>query len=407
MVWVEVVLLIIGIVAFIASFTVPITKEQMSEEERGLSDEEIRNQVAVHVEKATADIRASADETVQYAVEKTERSLERVSNEKIMEMNEYADTVLSDIHKNHEEVVFLYDMLNDKQVTLKNVVTEVEKTAKAVSRIADEAKQAADEGKQTADEAKQTAGEAAQTAEETRQAAEEARQASDEAMQAAEEAAQAADGARQTADEAAQAAEKARQTAGEAMQTASQAVLTADEGRLAASEAKQTADETMQSVSRTAQEAMQTAGEAIKSVKEIQAAKEESVRNEKAADDAEAPKDGFRPLTAERILPAADGTASEKVPKKTVQKAKPSSTAKRQTAKKSVGTGNAKAPAGNTDGGQSSAAAAAPQPADGEERNNNEAILALHKAGKSNIAIAKELGLGVGEIKLVIDLFNL
>ena len=38
--------------------------------------------------------------------------------------------------------------------------------------------------------------------------------------------------------------------------------------------------------------------------------------------------------------------------------------------------------------------------------NNNEKILALHKKGKSNIAIAKELGLGVGEVKLVLDLFK-
>ena len=38
--------------------------------------------------------------------------------------------------------------------------------------------------------------------------------------------------------------------------------------------------------------------------------------------------------------------------------------------------------------------------------NNNEKILNLHKAGKSNMAIAKELGLGIGEVKLVIDLFE-
>ena len=29
----------------------------------------------------------------------------------------------------------------------------------------------------------------------------------------------------------------------------------------------------------------------------------------------------------------------------------------------------------------------------------------MHEEGKSNMAIAKELGLGVGEVKLVIDLF--
>lgn len=38
--------------------------------------------------------------------------------------------------------------------------------------------------------------------------------------------------------------------------------------------------------------------------------------------------------------------------------------------------------------------------------NSNERILELHKAGKSNMAIAKELGLGLGEVKLVIDLFE-
>ena len=36
--------------------------------------------------------------------------------------------------------------------------------------------------------------------------------------------------------------------------------------------------------------------------------------------------------------------------------------------------------------------------------NHNEEILRLYKEGKSNVAIAKELGLGVGEVKLVIDL---
>ncbi len=39
-------------------------------------------------------------------------------------------------------------------------------------------------------------------------------------------------------------------------------------------------------------------------------------------------------------------------------------------------------------------------------RNSNERILELHKIGKSNMAIAKELGLGIGEVKLVIDLFE-
>ncbi|MCF0142249.1 MAG: hypothetical protein HUJ75_02615, partial [Parasporobacterium sp.] len=39
-------------------------------------------------------------------------------------------------------------------------------------------------------------------------------------------------------------------------------------------------------------------------------------------------------------------------------------------------------------------------------RNNNERILELHKAGRSNMAIARELGLGIGEVKFVIGLFE-
>ena len=40
------------------------------------------------------------------------------------------------------------------------------------------------------------------------------------------------------------------------------------------------------------------------------------------------------------------------------------------------------------------------------EKNSNDRILEMHKAGKSNMSIARELGLGIGEVKLVIDLFK-
>ena len=41
-----------------------------------------------------------------------------------------------------------------------------------------------------------------------------------------------------------------------------------------------------------------------------------------------------------------------------------------------------------------------------EISNNNQMILKLYSQGKSNIEIAKQLGLGIGEVRLVIDLFN-
>ena len=40
------------------------------------------------------------------------------------------------------------------------------------------------------------------------------------------------------------------------------------------------------------------------------------------------------------------------------------------------------------------------------EGNQNEQILKLYEAGKSILEISRELGLGQGEVKLVIDLFQ-
>ena len=35
--------------------------------------------------------------------------MDRITNEKMMAINEDSDTVMTEIHKNHEEAVFLYD----------------------------------------------------------------------------------------------------------------------------------------------------------------------------------------------------------------------------------------------------------------------------------------------------------
>lgn len=42
----------------------------------------------------------------------------------------------------------------------------------------------------------------------------------------------------------------------------------------------------------------------------------------------------------------------------------------------------------------------------GDIENSNAIILAMHKNGSSILEIARQLGLGVGEVKLVIDLYR-
>jgi len=141
----EIILLIVGIAVFAASFFLPAGKEEKTAINKELTKEQIRGLVAEQMEEIKSRVDDTVEEAVDYAMEKTERSLERISNEKIMAVNEYSDTVLAEINKNHQEVMFLYDMLNDKHASLKNTATEVEKTAKEAKSITKEAQRASKE----------------------------------------------------------------------------------------------------------------------------------------------------------------------------------------------------------------------------------------------------------------------
>lgn len=132
-----IVFLVIGVVLVVASFVIPERNDGKTGVIQALEKREIEELVAGEMENIKGHVDEVVEEAVQYAMEKTERSLERLSNEKIMAVSEYSDTVLSEIHRNHEEVMFLYDMLNDKHKNLKNTVTEVNKTVKEVKEVAE------------------------------------------------------------------------------------------------------------------------------------------------------------------------------------------------------------------------------------------------------------------------------
>jgi hypothetical protein len=132
--WIEILLIILGVVAFIASFMIK-GKPDKKNEEVVVDPEVIKGMVGKEIGDIKERVNEVVDETLQYAVEKTERASERISNEKIMAINEYSDTVLADINKNHQEVIFLYDMLNEKHNNLKETVKQVDKTTREAKEI--------------------------------------------------------------------------------------------------------------------------------------------------------------------------------------------------------------------------------------------------------------------------------
>ena len=129
----EILLLILGAVIFIASFIVPESKSELDAADKQLTQEKLQELLQEEMKNVRSQVADAVDETVHYSMEKTERGLERLTNEKMTAVSEYAQTVLEDIHKNHEEVMFLYDMLNNKHENLKETATEVSMAVKEAS----------------------------------------------------------------------------------------------------------------------------------------------------------------------------------------------------------------------------------------------------------------------------------
>ena len=61
---------------------------------------------------AKNEIQLAIENGIDETTETTKRALERETNEKINGISEFSDTVLESINKSHNEIMFLYSMLN-------------------------------------------------------------------------------------------------------------------------------------------------------------------------------------------------------------------------------------------------------------------------------------------------------
>ena len=125
----QIVVLFVGAILFTVSFFIP--DKQVSTKEIREKEEKIIKDI---IDKELAGVRRKVDEIAEESIERakdtTERQMDRITNEKMMVINEYSDTVMTEIHKNHEEAVFLYDMLNNKHAQVKTTAAELNQTIK-------------------------------------------------------------------------------------------------------------------------------------------------------------------------------------------------------------------------------------------------------------------------------------
>ncbi len=134
----EVVLLLCGIICVAVSFIMGDSQKKNKDDKD--YDANLTEEQKEDIRRQVTDI---IDEEMLNASEKTEVSLDKISNTKILEMNEYADNILGEINRNHNEAVFLYDMLNDKAKEVKSTVKDVNVTKKQVEKIQAEVTSAA------------------------------------------------------------------------------------------------------------------------------------------------------------------------------------------------------------------------------------------------------------------------
>ncbi|MCM1121459.1 MAG: DivIVA domain-containing protein [Eubacterium sp.] len=406
----EIILIVIGVAVFLLGYLMPARKKDIDEEVQLISEDEVRKMVAGEVEHVKERIDDIVEETVSYSMEKAERAMERLTNEKIMAVNEYSDTVLEEINKNHKEVVFLYDMLNDKHDNLMSAINE--------------ATVAADEIKQTVKDAEITANEAADRL--------------DAVMQAIDEAEETVQDAENTAMRVEDASQRAMNTVIQAVESAKSSLAVIRSAGAYREETVQRAQERIPNeditkVPEQGPEEMSAAMGRVETAREetwkenAESAVDEpesdmvmadeapvvSGRVIHAAPDAEEETEDFKPISPRRveIIHQPDGDY-------VAENAEEMSTSEAFANMGIFGpkTERAEVPVKKTrlrrstrrDRVQENASGVDIQFAQGRDngRNSNERILELHKAGKSNMAIAKELGLGLGEVKLVIDLFE-
>ncbi len=126
MIFLEIVFVVLGMAAVIYSYRVTDSTKIENETTRKAMHV-IDMDTTEQMEQQLRDYEQKVEDIASDAEVQTEEKLQSLSNESILGISEYSDQVLDKIEKNHAEVVFLYNMLNEKQDELKELIGDSDK----------------------------------------------------------------------------------------------------------------------------------------------------------------------------------------------------------------------------------------------------------------------------------------
>lgn len=133
---IEIILLLAGCVFVIGSFFI---SEKLSSSELDkiaeLSEDELKKIIEREVNNAGTQMDEVIEQKIEEAGEQAERAMEKESNEQIMQIHEYSETVMESMKKTHDEIMFLYSMLNDKHTEMTSMTGDLQRLAADIRNL--------------------------------------------------------------------------------------------------------------------------------------------------------------------------------------------------------------------------------------------------------------------------------
>ena len=124
----EVLILLAGLIFFVASFFFGWKKSAGEEVDTDAEIRKIKEAAVLHEGEIRERLNALLSQECGTAIDDVKEKLSEISNDKIMAVDEYAGQVLARIENNNQSVVFLYDMLQKKEDEMKSTMNKMEQT---------------------------------------------------------------------------------------------------------------------------------------------------------------------------------------------------------------------------------------------------------------------------------------
>ena len=122
----EIVLLILGVLVCFVSFFV---SEKLTNKDKDnlqkLSKDQIEEIIRDKMADAKVEMEDILSQRIDEAMEELDRKTDKETTDKIMQISEYSDTVLESVNKSHQEVMFMYSMLNEKQTDITEMTKDL------------------------------------------------------------------------------------------------------------------------------------------------------------------------------------------------------------------------------------------------------------------------------------------